>query len=348
MRENSESASPASGLPESAALASRIEGLSPRIAATLAQVLIAPARDLAERPSKRFRADLVTLGFALARGAFPETPLAPRDQHALATCQQAIELLHAGALIVDDIQDGSAVRRGAEAAHMRYGMPRALCAGNWLYFWPLRLIATLGLSAESERSAFRIYGDALERAHYGQALDLGLRVDELPQEELGAACRVVTELKTGEITALAMALGAIAGGATEPTTEILRGFGRRFGGALQLLDDLGNALGRVDPEKRFEDFVQRKPTGLWGEAACFFDEPDFARFRGMALALPEGAEAFVAELAKTGFEAHVRREAARALDEALSGLARELEHPPEHPALIAIHKLARRLTHAYG
>src|SRR5207237_1164596 len=83
---------------------------------------------------------------------------------------------------------------------------------NWLYFWPLRLIAGLELAPDAERCAYRVYGEALERAHYGQALDLGLSVDALPQDELAAACRLVTELKTGEITALAMALGGVAGG----------------------------------------------------------------------------------------------------------------------------------------
>jgi hypothetical protein len=51
-----------------------------------------------------------------------------------------VEFIHAGSLVVEDIEDGSRIRRGRVALHVRYGMPVALNAGNWLYFWPFELL----------------------------------------------------------------------------------------------------------------------------------------------------------------------------------------------------------------
>ena len=51
------------------------------------------------------------------------------------------ELCHTGALIVDDIEDGSLMRRGADCVHVRYGLDVALNAANTVYFLPYLLLA---------------------------------------------------------------------------------------------------------------------------------------------------------------------------------------------------------------
>ncbi len=321
------------------------EGAAPGVSRALERVLVAPARDLASRPSKQFRARLLHLAHRIAaRGREPDGRAAAQ----LARCSEAIELLHAGSLIVDDIQDGSAVRRGAPSLHERYGLAPALCTGNWLYFWPLRLLSELGLEPAAEAQAYRIYHEAVERAHYGQALDLSVKVDALAQDELPAVCRAVLELKTGAITALAMALGALIAGADAAGLAEMQAFGRVFGCALQQLDDLGNLNGQVDPGKRFEDVLQRKPTGVWGFAARAMTPERFARFRAEALALPVGGDELLGALRAEGFFAAAAADSRGELDAAFARLDSHYDLAPDAPVRAELRAVAERLVYAYG
>jgi geranylgeranyl diphosphate synthase, type II len=58
----------------------------------------------------------------------------------------AIELLHNAMLVHDDIQDGSALRRGRPTLHMMHGVPLAINAGDALFLLSLRpLLDNVGL-----------------------------------------------------------------------------------------------------------------------------------------------------------------------------------------------------------
>ncbi len=50
------------------------------------------------------------------------------------------ECIHNGALIIDDIEDDSLLRRGDTTIHLRYGVDVAINAGNTLYFLPPALV----------------------------------------------------------------------------------------------------------------------------------------------------------------------------------------------------------------
>jgi len=334
------------GLPDAAALSALlVRGGAPGGAAAelLAGALVGPARALVQRPSKGFRARLVELGFALVHSETPEDAAHRR----LALAMRAVELLHVGSLIVDDIQDGSLVRRGAPSLHLEYGVPGALCAGNWLYFWPLRLIGAMELPPGREQAAYRLYHDALERAHYGQALDLGVDVAALAQERVSDVCAATTALKTGALTALAMQLGALAGGGGDDAVERLGIFGRRFGIALQQLDDLGNALGGSEPSKQFEDLVHKKPSGLWALAAARCDADSYAEFKRRVAGLPGDGEEFLAWIEGEGLVAAARDAAGDGLRAALDYLAASWPLASNDPTLLDLERLAEKLVNAY-
>ena len=169
--------------------------------------LLVPVEEFVSRPSKALRASLVAAGYEAAKSSLG----ASRSQNfePLAICSQVIELLHAGSLIVDDFQDASQTRRGKPCFHRLYGAGQAINSGNWLYVWPLRLIASMQIEADRKRLLEESYVRAIEAAHYGQALDLGVKVDELNQEEVLKVCQWVTRHKTGALTILALELGAI-------------------------------------------------------------------------------------------------------------------------------------------
>src|SRR6476661_859347 len=64
--------------------------------------------DILERGGKRIRGALVMAGYEMCGGT---------DRKMIVQAARAIEMIHAYALIVDDIQDRSALRRGKPTAH---------------------------------------------------------------------------------------------------------------------------------------------------------------------------------------------------------------------------------------
>lgn len=206
--------------------------------------LLGPARDILSRPSKSFRATLVAASYRLARGTRNGEAGSAHGASPPPELGALVEIVHAGSLVVDDVQDDSARRRGAATLHRLYGVPLAINTGNWLYFWPLELLSELaprlGLSAHVEADLRRRFGRAMFRCHFGQALDLAVHVARLPQRWVPSVVRGAAELKTATLTELAATVGAVAAGASAAHLDALARFGRRLGLGLQMLDDLGN------------------------------------------------------------------------------------------------------------
>lgn len=217
------------------------------------QALLGPTREFLARPGKAFRARLVLTSWQLAGGDATPPPTLPL----------LVELLHAGSLIVDDIEDGSTHRRGAPALHHLHGIPLALNTGNWLYFAPMALLSRMGLSEDLELALTRRTISTLLRCHQGQALDLAVRVSDLAQKDLPNVVLASTRLKTGVLMEYAAHVGAIASGAVESTVEALGHFGMELGLGLQMLDDLGNLVSDRTGPKQFEDLRLGRPTWPW-------------------------------------------------------------------------------------
>ncbi len=212
------------------------------------------AREFLRRPGKRFRAELVAIAWTLGGGERETMP---------ANLPHIVELLHAGSLIVDDIEDQAEIRRGAAALHKIFGVAQALNTGNWMYFWALNLIDSLPI-AQSRREALRREACiAVERCHRGQALDLALNITELEREEVYATVRATTRLKTAALMQLAAVMGAIAAGASQEEIEALRSFGNQLGDGLQMLDDLGSLTSPKRAHKGAEDLLGDRPTWPW-------------------------------------------------------------------------------------
>lgn len=232
------------------------------------RALLAPLREFLSRPGKELRARMVELGFALGGGARdgmpPELPL-------------LIEVLHAGSLIVDDIEDGSQLRRGRPCLHRLHGVPVALNAGNWLYFWPQVLLSRMALPATARLAAHERIAACLLRCHEGQALDLTVRVGELERPDVPTVARTLTALKSGELVGLATALGAIAAGASAACTAALAAFGCEMGVGLQMLDDLSGVLNPARRDKALEDLRLGRVTWVWAFLAEDLDADGYAQ-----------------------------------------------------------------------
>ncbi len=213
-----------------------------------------PARDFLRRPGKQFRSRLVYASWVSAGGAAHAMP---------SVLPQIVELLHAGSLIVDDIEDQAETRRDAPALHRVHGVPLALNTGNWMYFWALTLIERLPLESSIRADLTREACQAVERCHRGQALDLALKVSELSQGEIARVVRAASRLKTAALMELSAVIGAIALGAESAQVEALRRFGRDLGTGLQMLDDLGSITSPARAHKASEDLENDRPTWPW-------------------------------------------------------------------------------------
>jgi geranylgeranyl pyrophosphate synthase len=215
--------------------------------------LYGPIEDFLSRPGKQIRARLVEHGFRLVR---PDGDLPPR-------LPLLVELIHAGSLIVDDIEDGSASRRGGPALHRVHGVPKALNAGNWLYFLPFSLLAELPLEPEVRFALFERMGRCLLRCHYGQALDLSAHMSRIPQAHVPAVVETATRLKTGALLEFSVMLGALVAGAGPVPVRRVGRFGMALGTGLQILDDLGGLVSTARCDKGHEDLVGGRPTWPW-------------------------------------------------------------------------------------
>ena len=302
------------------------------------------ARDILGRPSRQFRARMCELGWQLADGPGAVPALLPA----------LVELVHAGSLIVDDIEDGSTLRRGARAVHLIHGLPRALNAGTWMYFWALDLVPQLPLPRATRERIREAVAEALHRGHLGQALDLSVSVGRMPRALIYRTVATSTMLKTGALMELAALTGALAAGASDDSIEALAQFGRRMGLGLQMLDDFGN-LTAPTPEasdvKALEDLRNDRPTWPWALASADLDAAAFSQLQASARALcesgdPDGtrARALAAEL-RMAVGMKGRRQACAYLEGALRDLR---ERVGDRVELALLASEIERLEVSYG
>lgn len=80
---------------------------------------------------------------------------------------QAIEMLHTASLLVDDVEDNSDLRRGREAAHLKYGAASTINAANYIYFSAMAKIRSTG-----HPGVMAIYEEEILNLHRGQGLEL--------------------------------------------------------------------------------------------------------------------------------------------------------------------------------
>ncbi len=322
----------------------RVLGIAGPEAVELARrALVPPLADFLSRPGKELRARFVEHAFAIAVEVGPACACArlPRE------LPQIVEMLHAGSLIVDDVEDEALTRRGAPALHRTHGVAAAINAGSWLYFWPQVLLGGLGLDAASLAAMHRRLSLTLLRCHHGQALDLAIRVTELTRAEIPSAVAVTTRLKTGSLFELAAALGAIAAHAPSPVERALATFGREVGTVLQIVDDVSSILSPARREKAHEDLVFARPPWPWAWLADELEPRAFAALQHLARAVRKGDvhPDLLVERLRASLAPDARRRARERLDLAIASLRGALG---EHPAIDRLVRDVRTLEHAHA
>lgn len=297
----------------------------PTVAPLLDRALGRLLADVSARQGKGVRARLVRHAFAIALPPADEPAREGRRGEARELPIElplALEALHAGSLVVDDVQDEAEERRGAPALHRVHGVPLALNAGNWLYFWPLSLIGRAGLRAEVELAIRKAFEDGVLRCHAGQALDLSVRVTSVPRASVADVVAASTRWKTGALFALATTVGALAAGGAPAVVEALGRFGEEAGVALQMADDVSSLLRPSRRQKAEEDLRGARPTWPWAWIAEALDDVSFRALQASVEGYADGAVALdeVIDRMRPHVEHRGRVLVRRKLDAAFAGL----------------------------
>ncbi len=193
----------------------------------------APVWDLLDRGGKRWRPALTMLvGECLGKPAAE-----------MADVAIAAEIVHNGTLMVDDIEDGSEIRRGRPCTHKLFGVDIAVNAGNAMYYLALAPVLGNQKYGESERvKAYEAYVQEMIRLAFGQGTDIywhNRGNQEVSERQYLQMCA----FKTGTIARLAAKWGAIFAGGTDKQIEAAGKFAESLGVAFQIQDDVLNLLG---------------------------------------------------------------------------------------------------------
>jgi geranylgeranyl diphosphate synthase, type I len=253
----------------------------------------------------------------------------------------ALELLHAAALVHDDVMDGSDTRRGQPALHRRFaayhaergwrgsaaafGTGAAILLGDLLLGWTDELFAASGLAPDALARGRPVLDLMRGEVMAGQYLDLMAQASG--DGSVASALRVV-EYKTARYTIeRPLHLGAaLAGpGSAGAITAAYTGYGRPLGVAFQLRDDILGIFG--DPARTgkpaTDDLRAGKRTVLLAITRARAS-PGQAAILDRWLGDPELDEAAAAEMCavitSTGALAECERLIGRHLDQALGAL----------------------------
>ena len=218
---------------------------------------------------KRLRATLLERAYTFAGGR----SVAP------ALIVDAVEMLHAGSLVIDDFEDDSLTRRGQPALHRVIGPARAVNAGNWMYFRALELAAAAWEDPVRSAALVGRFIAVARQCHEGQAVDLATRVDEVTPRQAQVTALVISRWKTGRLASLAAWCGAHSAAGDPRTLQAVAAFGCRVGICLQMKNDLDELRELLAGSERCDDLRNRRVTWPWAWAASELSPGQFAAWQ---------------------------------------------------------------------
>lgn len=317
--------------------------------------VVAAARSAVLGGGKRVRPTFAYWGW---RGAVGPAPPAEPVLPALA----ALELLHAFALVHDDVMDRSSTRRGRPTAHHalagshreaglrgdpdRYGESVAILVGDLCLIWADQLMTRSGLPREALAAARSSYERMRVEAIAGQYLDL--LGEASPTWSVDQALRTA-RLKTASYTVVRpLHYGAALGGVADeaPLVQAYSRYGTAVGEAFQLRDDLLGIYGEpaVTGKPVGEDLFVGKPTVLLQMARSMATPAQANELeRLLRRACPEELPELTALISRTGAVAELNRMIANRVADAVAALDAAPMDPPARTALTELaHAVAWR------
>jgi geranylgeranyl diphosphate synthase type I len=241
---------------------------------------------------KRLRPAFCVWGYVAAAGRPDEIEL-----RSLLTAAASLDLLHASALVHDDVMDSSDLRRGRPAAHRQFealhanagwlgdsesfGKAGAIILGDLLVMWSAQMLHAAGLDQTVLARALPIVEAMRTEVTCGQYLDIVAQAHPLRQRApavdslrpsielaLDDASRVV-EYKAARYTVQRPTqIGAALGGGDDELYYALGAYGSPLGRAFQFRDDLLGVFGnpQLTGKPSGDDLREGKRTVLIAHA----------------------------------------------------------------------------------
>ncbi|MGW0811684.1 polyprenyl synthetase family protein [Streptomyces viridiviolaceus] len=215
------------------------------------------------------------------------------DSDALVRAASSMELVHAAAVVHDDLIDDSPLRHGRPTAHVALRgavrrRPRAdaaarslaMLVGDLLMALAGQLFATSGLPAAYLSRARPLWSVMARELIAGECLEI-LRTGDGP--DTTASLKVI-RYKTAKYTVeQPLLIGGALAGAGGRLREGYSAYGLPLGEAFQLRDDLLGLFG--DPERtgkaNADDVRGQRPTALLAETWRLADDGDRERLRAL-------------------------------------------------------------------
>jgi geranylgeranyl diphosphate synthase type I len=261
------------------------------------------------------------------------------DTDEIVAAAACLELLHACALIHDDVMDGSDFRRGKPAVHRRFatlhrgeqwlgdadafGRSAAILLGDLCLIWADQMLNTSGLPGETLLRAAPAYDTMRGELMAGQYLDLLEQVRG--GRDVERALRVARYKSAKYTIERPLHLGGVLAGATPETLAAYTAYGLPLGEAFQLRDDVLGVYGdpRQTGKPAGDDLREGKRTVLIATAVTRATEGQAAVVRRL-LGDPglddDGVQRLRTVIAETGALDHVERLVEERTDQALAAL----------------------------
>ncbi len=179
------------------------------------------------------------------------------DTEEVVRAVSALELLHACALIHDDVMDGSDTRRGMPSVHRRFaamhrgerwhgspdgfGLSSAVLIGDLALIWADQMLRTCGLPAESVLRALPVWDEMRVELISGQYLDV--LEQAMGSQSVERSLRVARYKSAKYTVERPLHLGAALAGGPDAVSAVYTAYGLPLGEAFQLRDDVLGVFG---------------------------------------------------------------------------------------------------------
>ena len=200
-----------------------------------------------------------------------------------------LELLHAFALLQDDVMDAASSRRGRAAAHIqfsqwhrnrqlsgpaeRFGESAAILLGDLCLIWAEQMLRECGIDHRRLQQAWPRYDAMRTELALGQFADLASDIRDLPSMD---TVLEIARRKSGNYTVRRpLEIGAAMSGCSDRTVSGRGRYGEAVGEAFQLRDDLLGVFGAetVTGKPSGQDLIEHKATSVVIAAHDLADPP---------------------------------------------------------------------------
>jgi geranylgeranyl diphosphate synthase type I len=200
------------------------------------------------------------------------------DDSAALRAAAGLELLHAFALLQDDVMDNAPLRRGRPSGHVafarwhrrrgmagssdRFGESAAVLLGDLCLVWAAQMLRESGVPATALERVWPRYDAMRTELAVGQFADLINDASRFPTLD---KVLDVSRRKSGNYTVRRpLELGAAMAGCDEDVLRMLAGYGDAIGEAFQMRDDVLGISGpeAVTGKPSGSDLMERKATSV--------------------------------------------------------------------------------------